>query len=239
MKNNAKKSTVKMILIAIGGGMIGFFMSFGSRWISDKIGQPLSLPALADGFQWVMVAVLIIQILLSISQCYIRHKIQNAPTPDDENNLFMHYDKSLSWLQGVGTSLTVLFIPLYYSFALYGGMHNVWLIACFILIVAINSFSEVAFIRLNGRINPKMDVDFSSFRLGQKLYDQMDECEKAKMGKVGARLVACLHLIFACTLLVAILLTGILDFSGYECVFIGALWGFFSLFVNWQMRKFS
>ncbi|MFI3227563.1 MAG: DUF3169 family protein [Clostridia bacterium] len=233
-----KKKLLKTLGISLIGALVGFSIGAGGKFISNIIDEPIPLDWFTISFSYLMVVILVVVVCIAIYSSVIRGKIKADGYNDSEDSVFGKTERLIGLLQSIATTLTAFTIPLLLGFMLYTGI-RIWVLAVFLAITIINFCNEVTLLNLNGKINPKQNVDWSKFTFNRDIYEKMDEYEKKQMGQIGATLVSNIHIIFAIVMMAVLVLTSVLDFSGYELILVGVLWGMFSLMIGVQKWKVS
>lgn len=239
MKNNTGKRIVKMILALILGAIVGLGFSIASTFATQIWGEKLAVADIALGFTPFAYGCIAVQVLAGIYLAVMRHRVKRDGYRDEEQSVYTQSERNIAIMQGIGTTVTIVFLPTAFMFWLHSPQRSLWFTACLLLVCGINLYNEVATIRLAGRVNRKFDVDWSKLSFNADLYQRMDECEREQAGKIGAFLVTHVHIIFLCIFLATLFLQGILAFSGYELLIVAMAWGLFMLVITWQKAKNS
>ncbi|WP_409968492.1 DUF3169 family protein [Bengtsoniella intestinalis] len=235
--NNTKKSVLKTIAITVVAGIIGCIFATAGHTAAAFMDAPLPLGFFAHGFEYVMYAIVAVQVALAVHFRIVAGKVKAEGYSDEENSTYARTERRLGALGSLGTTLAVGMIPIFFAIMVYCGIYSVGVFISFFAITFINLCNEVGLVRLCGKVNPKQDVDWSKLTFNADLYQKMDEREKEQMGQIGAKLVTSFHIIFVIAFLAVAFLNPVLDLSGYELVVIGVLWAVFSLFIGVQKYR--
>ncbi len=235
--NSTKKSVFKMIAITVVAGIIGMGFSTVGHIAASFMDGPLPLAWFAAELEYFLYGVLALQILLFLYFLKVRHQIKAEGYSDDDDSTYTRMEKKFGLLQGFGTTFAVGSLPLFFAVMFYCGIYATGTFVAFLAIIFINLCNEVGWIRLCGKVNPKLDTDWSKLSLNADLYGKMDEREREQMGQIGAKLVTSFHIIFAIAFMAVVFLGPLLALSGYELVVVGILWAVFSLFITVQKCK--
>lgn len=227
--NNTLKSTLKMILIMIISGGLG--ATLYSVMSNLSISSRITIQELANFFNILVFIVLAIQLGIMFYLLRVKQIIKKDNYSDSENSKFDKYQTRLNLTQGLSTTITVFLIPCMLAIS-----SSISFLA-FFLIVLVNLINEVTTINITGKVQPEKAVDWTKFSLNQDMYNKADEYERAKIGKVGAKIITHIHIIFVFAF-ITLLITGFFfDLSGFEFILLGTLWAIFNLIIVFNYNK--
>ena len=218
--------------VAIGVGGV-LWQEFGFSVISmDNMGHLLL---------GLFVVILGIQLVLSLMCAYYRGTIKKDGYRNEEHCAYEKVEDNMGMCNGIGSSLTVFSIPLIGAVVYTGASMELllWTVGIMILGMGVNTYNELALLKVIGKVDPTKNVDWSRKKFHENYYDSLDECEKEEMGRVGSRLITSMHGIFSAVFISCILLSNFFEFSGFEFVIVGLIWFIFTVFLVASEKKFK
>ena len=244
MSKNTKR-WLKMIVILIVSGAIGFFSSTGITTLFDTLfGEDhgsIGMAQLSGGIFFLIMAGAVAQVGIFIYCSSCRRKVKADGYSNEENSVYEQIENKMGRVQGFGTAIAVGLMPMLVPIALTTSKDTLTsfcvAFATWGFIIFINMINEVQSISMIGKIDPEKDVDWTKMKLNENFYEKMDECEKEKIGMIGAKLVTRIHIVFSVAFVISAVLALQMDFSGFEFVIISGLWAYFTLFITMNSTK--
>ena len=234
MSKNTKR-WLKIIGSMVIGGVIGAF--FGGLSVSDIMDN---IPVVNIAFiQTALICVVIggglafVGVFLYCSHC--RSRIKKDHYSNEEDSVYEKISTPFGLASGIGTAISVTLTPLSFSILVAGNMTRnrfAIVLIMWISVMSLNLMNEISTIKVVAKIDPSKDVDWSKAKINEHFYNKLDECEKEQIGMTGAKIINRIHFIFGTTFIVAVLLGLFLEFSGFEYIIIGLLWGFFTFYIS-------
>lgn len=233
--NRSFKFIRSILICTVLGGLVGFCMSY----FHPENSELYQVSQLNDFLPIILIFVILIQIAIFIYCSNCRHRIKKDNYNDDELSIYDQIGGSMEFVNGIGTTLAVTFLPIsFLAPIISSSLNQLWLTLLLIVFnTGLNSINEIQMLQTIGKIDPKKNVDWSKMNFNQDYYYSLDECEKEKVGIIGSKLITKIHIIFAILFILCSLLSRFVEFSGMEFIIMGFLWGFFTFFIALEGRK--
>lgn len=244
MKNKNLKRGIKFILFMIICGIIGGILGYSSINFLGKDFVKYQLENLANLIFVIIIIFAILQVGIFIYCSNCRRKIKNDNYDNKESSVYEKIGMKNDLANGIGTTLGVTAIPLIMLLPILLPVLSLpkffFLLGVLLFVCLVNTVNEISMIKTLAKVQPDKDVDWSKLNLNKLAYENLDECEKVKLGVVGAKLITTLHFIFSGAFLLCTVLSFFFQFSGMEFIILALLWGVFTLLIvieNYKTEK--
>lgn len=164
---------------------------------------------------------------------YFNAKLKKEHYVDEEGSFYEVHEKTMSITLMCSTLCAVVnFTALGLNL---GQMTSVWVL--FIVNVVLTFIGEVAYISLNKKVRPELNADPLDKKFKKNYFEQLDEYEKNKIGKVCFDTLTAMVPVYIGLFLVCYVLTLVLDISSIICLPIGIMWALQTILMTYYSNK--